>query len=255
MASAPDNSSKKISLEQLKELDAYFDEQLKSTGKAKRPEHSTSTRFRFSFKKIAGIAVGLLVMLLLPFLVLVRSSVYLYSTYALNGWMALALGVSVTIVLLLIYAMVVNYSLSQSARIHKYVRRGIALLVVAYCGYGLLYFSGVNAKSAEVESYYRSLHPIMRVTMATTILINEDIIVTDMHRTPDDYRTMGLPVRDQSLHYPQETGYVHAVDIRTKDRPEWKNWITEKTFELFGMNTLRHVGTADHLHISLPLND
>jgi hypothetical protein len=66
---------------------------------------------------------------------------------------------------------------------------------------------------------------------------------------------MGLPVRDQSLHYPQKSGYVHAVDIRTKGRPEWKNKLTEMTFELFGMSTLRHVGTADHLHISLPLNN
>lgn len=253
MTSVPDNNTEKISFEKLKELDAYFDEQLKGTEK---PEKSTRRKSPgLSFKKITAFGFGLLIMLILPFLVLIRSSVYLYSEYSLNGWLALSLGVMVTILLLLIYAVFVNYSLRQSGGIHKYLRRGIALLVIAYCGYGLLYFSGVNAKSAEVESYYQSLHPIMRVTMATTILINEDLIVTDLHRTPDDYRSMGLPVRDQSLHYPQKSGYVHAVDIRTKGRPEWKNKLTEMTFELFGMSTLRHVGTADHLHISLPLNN
>lgn len=253
MASAPDNISEKLSFEKLKELDAYFDEQLKGVGKKEKSKQGRATGF--SFKKIAAYGIGLAAMLLLPFLVLIRSSVYLYTAYSLNGWLALSFGVGVTIVLLLIYAVLVNYRFRQSAGIHKYVRRGIALLVVAYCGYGLLYFSGVNAKSAEVESYYRSLHPIMRVTMATTILIDEDLIVTDMQRSPEDYASMGLPVRNRSLHYPQSTGYVHAVDIRTNGRPEWKNWITEQTFALFGMNTLRHVGTADHLHISLPVNE
>lgn len=253
MTTVPDKTSEKISFEKLKELDAYFDEQLKGVKKSGKSVHRKAPGL--SLKKIVAFGFGLLFMLILPFLVLIRSSVYLYTNYGMNGWLALSLGVSVTILLLLIYAVIVNYSLRQSARIHKYLRRGIALLVVAYCGYGLLYFSGVNAKSAEVKSYYQSLHPIMRVTMATTILFNDDIIVTDMHRTPDDYRSMGLPVRDQSLHYPQKSGYVHAVDIRTKGRPEWKNRITEITFKLFGLSTLRHVGTADHLHISLPLND
>lgn len=253
-SSASDNRSNRLSFKKLKELDAYFDEQLKSHIKKKR---ESRTRFfaGYSIKKILALGFGLLFLLMLPFWVLVRSSLYLYTTYALNGWLALTCGVGVTILLLLIYAVFVNYRIHQSARVHKYVRRGIAILVVAYCGYGLLYFSGVNAKSAELESYYQSLHPILRVTMATTILLDDDLIVTDMQRSPDDYRSMGLPARDQSLHYQQSTGYVHAVDIRTKGRPEWKNWITKNTFALFGMNTIRHTGTADHLHISLPVND
>lgn len=257
MAPAPSSSSSPssgdLSFEKLKELDALFDKQLKDTSKKSKTRPASGKDL--SLKKVAAAMIGLVVMLLLPFLVLIRSSIYLYTNYALNGWVALSIGVGVTILLLLLYAVIVSYSMGRSARVHKYIRRGIACLVIAYCGYGLLYFSGVNAKSEEVRSYYLSLHPIMRVSMATTILMHDDLIVTDLQRSPEDYKAMGLPVRDHSLHYEQKTGYVHAVDIRTKGRAEWKNWITEQTFIVFGLNTLRHVGTADHLHVSLPLND
>lgn len=254
MASAQSTSQEKLSFEKLKELDALFDEQLKGTGINKKDKSGEKTGRSLSLKRITGYAFGFLLMLLLPFLVLIRTSVYVYANYALNGWLALSAGVGLTILLLLMYAVFVSYSLGQKARVHKYIRRGIAGLVIVYCGYGLLYFSGVNAKSEEVSSYYLSLHPIMRVSMATTILMHDDLIVTDLQRSPDDYRAMGLPVKDQSLHYEQETGYVHAVDIRTKGRAEWKNLLTEQTFALFGLHTLRHVGTADHLHVSLPVN-
>lgn len=250
MDSFSDNQSGDISFEQLKELDALFDKQLKGT----QQEAKSGRAKPFSLKKALGWAAALLVLSVLPFFVLIRSSLFLYERYAMNGWLALGIGVGVTILLLLLYAAVVSYRFQQTARVHKYVRRGIMVLVLAYCGYGLLYFSGLNAKSAEVESYYLSLHPILRVTMATTILINDDLVVTDMQRRPEDYEAMGLPVRQESLHYVQETGYVHAVDIRTRNRPEWKNWLTRGSFAILGMNTLRHVGTADHLHISLPVH-
>lgn len=254
MASAQSPSQEKLSFEKLKELDALFDEQLKGTQSNKKEKDQQESGKSLSLKRCTGYILGFLLMLLLPFVVLIRTSLYVYTNYALNGWLALSAGVGVTILLLLVYAIFISYSMGRSARVHKYIRRGIACLVLAYCGYGLLYFSGVNAKSEEVSSYYLSLHPIMRVSMATTILMHDDLIVTDLQRTPEDYSTMGLPVNEQSLHYKQKTGYVHAVDIRTKGRAEWKNWLTEQTFALFGLHTLRHVGTADHLHISLPVN-
>lgn len=252
-SSSSSGSSEKLSFDKLKELDALFEEQLKGT--RKRDKSGKSVSKSISLKRIAIVISAVVIMLLLPFLVLIRSSIYLYANYSLNGWVALSIGVGITILLLLLYAAAVSLIIGQSARVHKYIRRGIALLVVAYCSYGLLYFSGLNAKSEAVSSYYLSLHPIMRVSMATTILMHDDLIVTDMQRSPEDYTAMGLPVKSQSLHYEQKTGYVHAADIRTKGRAEWKNWLTEQTFALFGLNTLRHVGTADHLHVYLPLND
>jgi hypothetical protein len=45
---------------------------------------------------------------------------------------------------------------------------------------------------------------------------------------------------------------VHAVDLRTIGRAEWKNVLLNWYFRSMGFRTLRHVGTADHLHVSLP---
>ena len=73
----------------------------------------------------------------------------------------------------------------------------------------------------------------------------------DMSRELDDYARMGLPPLDNSLHFPQSSGYVHAVDLRTVGRPAWKNWTTVVYFRVLGFRTLRHVGSADHLHVSL----
>lgn len=251
--SASSKPSGELSFEKLKELDALFDRQLKNT-QAKTTKTGGSTS-RLSVKKLSGLLFMFVVCSVLPFLVLVRTSVFVYERYAMNGWLALALGVAMTIMLLLLYAAFISYRIKQTARIHKYVRRAITVLVLAYCGYGLLYFSGVNAKSEEVESYYRSLHPILRVTMTTTLLVDDELVVTDMQRSPEDYTAMGLPVNNESLHYVQQTGYVHAIDIRTLNRPEWKNWLIRASFSVLGMNTLRHTGTADHLHISLPVSN
>ena len=91
----------------------------------------------------------------------------------------------------------------------------------------------------------------MRVALSTFILADDDLVITDVARTPADYVAMGLPVRDASHHYRQRDGYVHAIDLRTIGRPQWRNWITQQYFRTMGFRTLRHVGTADHLHVGL----
>jgi len=260
---ASNNNSGDLSYEKLKELDALFDQQLRnipdSRGKRNRAEAavtSTSTWLEsLSLKKVIGFSIGLILLSLLPFLVLIRTSLFVYLEYGFNGWIALGVGVAATILLLFIYAAFVMYRIQQKSRVHKYIRRGIVFLVLAYCSYGLLYFSGVNAKNAEIESYYRSLHPILRVSLATTLLVDDELVVTDMQRQPEDYIAMGLPVRQESMHYLQDSGFVHAIDLRTRNRPDWKNWLTQGAFHILGLKTLRHVGTADHLHISLPVNE
>ncbi len=103
-----------------------------------------------------------------------------------------------------------------------------------------------------MRSYYTALHPLLRVSVSTLILIDGDLVITDVARTPQDYVTMGLPIYEASLHYRQDDGYVHAMDLRTLDRPRWRNWLTQGYFRSMGLRTLRHVGTADHLHVSLP---
>jgi hypothetical protein len=84
------------------------------------------------------------------------------------------------------------------------------------------------------------------------VLADRGAVVTDARRSPEDYAAMGLSPARASLHYPQDDGYVHALDLRTRGRPEWRNVMVEIGYRLMGFATLRHEGTADHLHVSLP---
>jgi hypothetical protein len=110
-------------------------------------------------------------------------------------------------------------------------------------------------KNEDLRSEYRSLHPLLRVATSTFILVDGDLVITDMERQAADYERMRLPVYERSLHFVQEDGYAHAVDLRTIGRSEWRNFTMQVCFRAMGFRTLRHVGTADHLHVSLPLPD
>src|SRR5205823_4288946 len=82
--------------------------------------------------------------------------------------------------------------------------RRIALpFVVAYSIYALVYLSSANAKSDRVRAYYASLHPLLRVGLSTLIVFDRDAVITDLARRPEDYKTMGLPPNDGSLHLVQ----------------------------------------------------
>ena len=45
--------------------------------------------------------------------------------------------------------------------------------------------------------------------------------------------------------------WVHAVDLRTRGRGVIRNRVVQLYFWSMGFSTLRHVGTADHLHVQL----
>jgi hypothetical protein len=117
--------------------------------------------------------------------------------------------------------------------------------------HALMYLSSGNAKSDQVRAYYGSLHPLLRVALSTWILADRDIVITDVARRPEDYAAMGMQTNDGSLHYVQEDGYIHAVDLRTRGRSEVKNRLVQLYFWTVGLGTLRHVGTGDHLHVEL----
>jgi hypothetical protein len=72
-----------------------------------------------------------------------------------------------------------------------------------------------------------------------------------MQRQAGDYARMGLPVNPRTRHYTQADGWVHAVDIRTRGRSEVRNRGLQFYFWAMGFSTLRHSGTADHLHVQL----
>jgi hypothetical protein len=199
-------------------------------------------------------AVGkLVVLVLLPLLALVRVATFWYVHHRSSAWLALALGAGSTFVLVTLYAAWISHRLSGRVRLAVLGRRVALPLVVAYCGYALIYLSSANAKSDRVRAYYTSVHPLLRVALSTWILVDQDLLITDLARRPEDYTAMGLPMYDGSLHYAQPDGYVHAADLRTVGRSVVKNWLVQLYFVLMGFDTLRHVGTADHLHVELPL--
>ncbi|MEP1305841.1 MAG: hypothetical protein ABJK11_13750 [Balneola sp.] len=211
---------------------------------------------KFSLKRKV-ISLGLWALLILtltifPFFLLIKTSIYLNIDQGLNGWVSLMGGIGVTVGILLVYVILLFRKVENKKLLLKFSLGGVGALVGGFCLYGLLYLSSVNAKSDSVKEVYRSLHPILRVAVATTTLAESDLVVTDIKRTVQDYAKMGLPANQSSLHYPQPDGYVHAIDLRTKGHSEFRNFMLSNSLRLMGLKTLRHVGTADHLHISLP---
>lgn len=244
--------SDRSSLKKLRELDAQLAEY---SSPKKYPKPAKKGKKPFSPLRWLAMLAVVAGLLLLPFFLLIRVSLFTYSSYGLNGWLALGSGVLATVTLLVFYGSYLSFRFSGKARMRKFLFQSTSVLVLSYCCYALLYLSSMNVKNEEERAHYRSLHPILRVTVATATLADSDLVITDMHRTPEEYLKMGLTPRQKSLHYRQSTGYVHAVDLRTRDRAEWKNWLTAHLLNMLGYQTLRHVGTADHLHVSLPLND
>lgn len=214
---------------------------------------------KLSFKRKA-IRLGLWALLILtltvfPFFLLIKTSIYLNIDQGLNGWVSLFGGIGATVAILLVYVVMLFRKVKNKKLIFRYGLGGVGALVGGFCLYGLLYVSSVNAKSDSVKEVYRSLHPILRVAVATTTLAEGDLVITDIKRSTEDYTKMGLPINQSSLHFPQPDGYVHAIDLRTKGHSEFRNFMLSNSLRLMGFKTLRHVGSADHLHISLPYSE
>lgn len=222
--------------------------QLKSSNSTPSQNKRIWLRILAGFFFIFGLIV-------LPFFLLIRTSVFLNLEFGWNGWLALGGGIGAAVLLLLIYIFAFFRKVPNKRLLLKFSLAGTATLVFAFCFYGVMYLSSVNAKSAEIQQVYRSMHPILRVAVATSTLADGNLVVTDIQRQPEDYTAMGIPFNQSSLHFPQNTGYVHAIDLRTIDRNEFRNFILRSSFRVMGFKTIRHVGTADHLHISLPLSN
>lgn len=198
--------------------------------------------------------IGLVLLLVLPFFLLIRTSVYLNITHGYNGWLALTGGILLTSFILLLYQLILFRRAKHKKRVAKISGSIASIMVGGFCLYAVFYLSGVHAKSEEVRAVYRSLHPILRVAVATTTLADNSLVITDIKRTEEDYAKMGIPLNRASMHYEQSNGFVHAIDLRTKGRSEFRNKSIEYALKAVGLKTLRHVGTADHLHVALPLS-
>jgi hypothetical protein len=194
----------------------------------------------------------LLVILVLPFLVLVRGAVFFYEHGRVPAWLALLTAALLTVAVVTAYASWLSHQLTGQRRVWLLAKWVAVPFVVFYCGYALLYLSRVNAKDEPVRAYYTTLHPLLRLGLSTWILVDPDIVVTDTRRSREDYPRMKLPVNEASLHYRQADGWVHAVDLRTGAGRGWlRSRVVQVYFWAMGFDTLRHVGTADHLHVEL----
>lgn len=193
--------------------------------------------------------------LALPFLVYVRSAVGLYSQGGLSPMLSVIGAGMITAALLTVYAAWLSRRFRGRKRAESIMRWVGIPTLVGWAMYSLFYLASSNAKSAEVRDEYRSLHPVLRIAVATAIMGDGDLVLTDSRRVAGDYGRMGLPVNQRTKHYEQKNGWVHAVDLRTTGRGEIRNRTLQFYFTAMGFKTLRHVGTADHLHVQLPVSD
>ena len=193
------------------------------------------------------------VLAVLPFLLLIRGGVFAYHRWALGDWYSLALSATAAALLVALYAWGASRRLGAGKRLRTFLTRMAVASAAASVLCALFYIAGANVKSREVRNEYAALHPLLRVGVSAVVLVDRDAVITDAGRTPDFYRRLGLPPNESSLHFRQPTGFVHALDLRTRDRSEWRNRAVELALRMMGFHTLRHVGTADHLHVSLRL--
>jgi hypothetical protein len=218
------------------------------TAKA-RPRRETWDRVA---RDAARFAASACILGALPFFALIRGAVYLHAQRGVSAWLALGAGVLATAAIVTAYGVRLAGRVKGALPIRAVATRFALPLVAFYALYCVLYLSSAHFKSPSERAYYRTIHPLLRVALATGVLIDRDAVITDVARAPEDYARMGLPVNHASLHVPQRDGYVRAVDLRTAGRGWLRNTAAVVYFRVMGFRTLRHVGTADHLHVSLP---
>lgn len=202
-------------------------------------------------RRVVRWGVTAVLLAVLPFVLLVRGGVFAYQQWGLGAWSSLAASAAATALLLAFYAWAVSRRLGAGKRLRKFLTRVAALSAAAFVLYSLVVIAGGNVKSDDVRAEYSSLHPLLRMAVSVFVLVDADAVITDAARTPEFYARAGLPANEASLHFRQDDGFVHALDLRTINRPEWRNLAAELAFRAMGFHTLRHVGTADHLHVSL----
>jgi hypothetical protein len=199
-----------------------------------------------------GAATQAAVLAVLPFLVLIRGAVLLEQALAWNAWFSIGLAAVVTTSVLSYYVFRLWRIISHRSGYVWIATRVVAPIMLVFCIVSLSFLADANAKDARVHGTYRELHPALRLALASLCLVDDDVVLTDIRRTPAEYPRMGLPVAARSLHYAQPDGFVHAIDLRTRGRGLARNLLTQAWFLGLGFETVRHDGSADHLHVSLP---
>ncbi|MBD0399970.1 hypothetical protein [Flammeovirga sp. EKP202] len=214
---------------------------------------------KFSWKKAVLKfflwTIFFLFLCVLPFTMMIRSGIYMYHEYAASVWLGLVVGIVVLSFILLLYLSIGYLLFFRKYKVSflaiKRITLFVFLFVITYTIFSLFSFTGKNAKSDQIKQEYTQLHPYLKISLRTLLFFDKDVLITSLSREPEDYKKMGLPSKSSSLHFKQNTGYVHAMDLRTKGRPFWMIWFSQIYFNTLGFNIIRHHGTGDHLHVSL----
>jgi hypothetical protein len=222
-----------------------------NSARSKRTRRLRGARRSITAKSVAIGAGRIAVVTAIPFLLYVRSSVFFYEWLGGAPWVAVAGGLALTLMVVAAYASWLVHGVFGKSEWASIARKVAAPIVGAWLLYSLLFVARVNAKSDDVREWYRDLHPVLRVAVSTAIIVDPNMVITDMQRVSGDYPRMGLPVNTRTRHYVQKDGWVHAVDLRTIGRNEARNRLLQFYFWSMGFSTTRHVGTADHLHVQL----
>jgi hypothetical protein len=130
----------------------------------------------------------------------------------------------------------------------------LPILLLTAGGLSVTHFPHASFKTDELRSEWYRLHPTLRVSLWIARIGAGELVLTDVSRRPVDYADMGLSTPSWSQHfYSPRDGYSHAIDLRVQDAGDLRNWARQGVFLALGLKANRHGGTADHLHVSLPL--
>jgi|GEM_PF-314690 hypothetical protein len=214
------------------------------------PNKAKSTGFLSWIKSFFQGTATLVLFLAASPLLLVKGAMWLHLHEGWNSYLSLGASTGVALIvssLLISIYMAIFFKKAYFKRVTQTL--SVSWLVVMI---PLMLFGGlVNSKNQAISGEFSTAHPLLKMAVSTYSLFDKDVVMTDISRTPSDYEQMGLTPKQYSKHFEQADGYVHAIDLRTIGRPEWQNTLAEYSFNFMGFNTLRHVGTADHLHISM----
>lgn len=197
-----------------------------------------------------AIALKLLAIGLLP-AVFVRAAVEFYRAGYGTTTTIICAAVVVLVAMSLLAVPLSRHITGRRARFTVILRWVGIPVVVLWSAYSLFYLSQANAKTPGVRAAYTSLHPVLRLAVSSAIVADGDLVVTDAKRSAADYRRMNLPVFERTMHYPQPDSWVHAIDVRTIGHNGVRNFALAWYFRAVGLRVVRHVGTADHLHVEL----
>ena len=120
--------------------------------------------------------VRLILLLVLPFILLIRGSVYFHSNYEWSPWFSVLGGGGVTALALVIYLIYFKGKIFNKGSSATSVKRKLffaVMLVIGYSAHALFYFSDANAKTKTVKNEFTSLHPILRLSTSTILFLDK----------------------------------------------------------------------------------